>query len=83
MAVHVVLSSSNGREFTGGLAEFDVVANTVRRMILELESRFPGFGDYIERRMAIAIDGEIHQDAYAAELKPGSEVFLIPKIGGG
>ena len=83
MAVHVVLSSSNGRQFTGGLAEFDVAADTVRRMILELEARFPGFGDYIERRMAIAIDGEIHQDAYAAELKPGSEVYLIPKIGGG
>lgn len=83
MAVHVVLSSSNGREFTGGLAEFDVAADTVRRMILELEARFPGFGDYIERRMAIAIDGEIHQDAYGAALKPGSEVYLIPKIGGG
>ena len=82
MAIHVVLSSSSGREFTGGLAEFDVMANTVRRMILELEARFPGFGDYIERRMAIAIDGDIHQDAYA-ELKPGSEVYLIPKIGGG
>jgi molybdopterin synthase sulfur carrier subunit len=80
---HVVLASSNGREFTGGLAEFDVGATTVRRMILELEARFPGFGDFVERRMAIAIDGEIHQDSYAAELGPDTEVVLIPKIGGG
>ncbi len=80
---HVVLASSNGREFTGGLAEFDVGATTVRRMILELEARFPGFGDFVERRMAIAIDGEIHQDAYGAELGPDTEVVLIPKIGGG
>ena len=33
--------------------------------------------------MAVAIDGEIYQDAYSAELRPGSEIVLIPKIGGG
>ena len=33
--------------------------------------------------MAIAIDGEIFQDAYAAELRSDSEIELIPKIGGG
>jgi len=80
---HVVIAGSNGREFTGGASEFDVGATTVRRLILELDQRFPGLGDYVERRMAIAIDGEIHQDAYGAELGPDSEVYLIPKIGGG
>jgi molybdopterin converting factor small subunit len=80
---HVIITGSQGREFTGGAAEFDVGADTVRRLILELDSRYPGFGDYIDRRMAIAIDGEIHQDAYGAALKPDSEVCLIPKIGGG
>ena len=33
--------------------------------------------------MAIAIDGTIYQDAYGAEMIPDSEVYLIPKIGGG
>ena len=33
--------------------------------------------------MAVAIDGEIYQDAYSVELKPDSEIYLIPKIGGG
>jgi len=80
---HVVITGAHGREFTGGAGEFDVDADTVRRMILELDERYPGFGEFIDRRMAIAIDGEIHQDAYAAELRPDSEVFLIPKIGGG
>ena len=79
----VILSGSQGREFTGGLGEFDVAATSVRRLILELDQRFPGFGDYVDRRMAIAIDGEIHQDALFAPLAPDSEVFLIPRIGGG
>jgi hypothetical protein len=34
-------------------------------------------------RQAIAIDGEIHQDALFAPLGPASEVYLIPRIGGG
>jgi hypothetical protein len=33
--------------------------------------------------MAVAIDGEIFQDAYLAPLNPDSEIYLIPKIGGG
>jgi hypothetical protein len=29
--------------------------------------------------MAVAIDGEIFQDAYLAPLNPESEIYLIPK----
>jgi hypothetical protein len=39
--------------------------------------------DRVEERMAMAIDGEIYQDAYLAPLGPDSEIYLIPKIGGG
>ena len=52
-------------------------------MIFELDRRFPGLGRQIEESMAVAIDGEIFQDAYQASLNPDSEVVLIPKIGGG
>lgn len=79
---HVVLPS-DCLELTGGLAAFDVEADTVRRLITALDARFPGLGDYVDRRMAIAIDGEIHQDAWFSPIGPESEVFLIPKIGGG
>ncbi|HEX7760234.1 MAG TPA: MoaD/ThiS family protein [Caulobacteraceae bacterium] len=78
-----VVAPSDCRQFTGGLAEFDVEADTVRRLITALEARFPGLGDYIDRRMAIAIDGEIHQDAWSSPIGADSEVYLIPKIGGG
>jgi molybdopterin synthase sulfur carrier subunit len=79
----VVLAGIAARRWTGGLTEFDVEANTVRRMIMELDRRFPGLGNQIDEGMAVAIDGEIFQDAYQAPLKPDSEVVLIPKIGGG
>jgi hypothetical protein len=33
--------------------------------------------------MAIAIDGEVHQDALGEPLRADSEVVLIPRIGAG
>ena len=80
---HVVIAGASARRFTGGLSEFDVEANTVRRMITELERRFPRLGHQIDEGMAVAIDGVIYQDAYQTQLGPDSEVVLIPKIGGG
>ena len=80
----VVLSSgSAAQRFADGRTEFEVEATTFRRLVLELEQRFPGLGKQVEESMAIAIDGEIFQDAYAAKRKPDSEIYLIPKIGGG
>jgi molybdopterin converting factor small subunit len=79
----IVAACSSCRAFTGDITEFDVDARTVREAVRELDRRYPGLGEHIERRMAIAIDGEIHQDALFAPLAPASEVFLIPKIGGG
>jgi molybdopterin converting factor small subunit len=79
----VVITGTAARRFTGGQTEVEVEANTVRRMITELDRRFPGLGHQIDEGMAVAINGEIFQDAYQAPLEPDSEVVLIPKIGGG
>ena len=79
----VVISGSACQQFTGGRTELEVAATNFRRLVLELEERFPGLGKQVEEGMAVAIDGEIFQDAYAAKFGPDSEVVLIPKIGGG
>lgn len=76
-------SGSPCQHFIGGRTELEVEATTFRRLVRELDQRFPGMGKQVEEGMAVAIDGEIFQDAYAAELKPDSEIYLIPKIGGG
>ena len=79
----VHFSGQAARRFTGGATELEVEADTFRRMVLELDRRFPGLGRQIDESMAVAIDGEIFQDAYLAPLSPDSEIYLIPKIGGG
>jgi sulfur-carrier protein len=80
---HVVIAGNASRRLTGGVSELDVEATNFRRLVLELDRRFPGLGRQVEEGMAVSIDGEIYQDAYAAALKPDSEIYLIPKIGGG
>jgi len=60
-----------------------VEATTFRQLVRELDQKYPGLGTQVEEGMAVAIDGEIFQDAYHVALKPGSEIVLIPKIGGG
>ncbi len=79
----VVISGSACHRFTGGQSEFDVAASNFRQLVSELDGRFPGLGRQVEDGMAIAVDGEIYQDAYGVALPAGSEIVLIPKIGGG
>ncbi len=79
----VVSISSRFRDLTGGLDGLDVDARSVRELVRMLEARFPGLGALVEGEMALAIDGEIHQDALMEPLGPHSEVVLIPRISGG
>ncbi len=78
-----VVASSECWPFTGGASAFEIEAATVRDLIDALDVRFPGLGDFVDRRMAFAIDGEIHQNAWFSPIGADSEVYLIPKIGGG
>jgi molybdopterin converting factor small subunit len=79
----IIASGGSCHQFTGGKTEFELEATTFRQLIVELERKYPGLGSQVEEGMAVAIDGEIFQDAYQVKLKPGSEIVLIPKIGGG
>lgn len=79
------LTTISGRvgDFTGGLTAFDVEARSVRALIRELDQRFPGLGEFVDEQMAIAIDGEIFQDAMTLEIPADSEIVLIPRLSGG
>jgi sulfur carrier protein ThiS len=67
---------------TGGEREFQIPAATYRDLLLALESRFAGIGEVLER-CAVAIDGQIYQDAFLEPLNADSEVFIMQRIEGG
>ncbi|MGI9334445.1 MAG: MoaD/ThiS family protein [Gammaproteobacteria bacterium] len=79
---HVVLTG-NLRQFTGGQTEFDLPAVSVRKLFQALSERYPELAPHLEEGLAVAIDGEIFQDAWFEPIAPQAEVHLMPKIAGG
>ena len=80
----VVLSSGFSRRYTGGEREFAIEAKTMRDVLKELDRRYPGLHDHLVHETTVAIDGAIHDEpAYFQKVRPGCEIFLIPKLDGG
>jgi molybdopterin synthase sulfur carrier subunit len=81
--VRVVLASSFGSTLTGGVKEFSLEAKTLRDVIKALDERYPGLGEHLEEETTVAIDGDLYEVGYSQPVRPGCEVFFIPKIEGG
>ena len=79
---HVTLIG-NLRQFTGGVTELEVDAPNVRQLFARLAERFPDLGAHLQQGLAVAIDGQIYQDALLEPIPPGSEVHILPQIAGG
>ena len=79
---HVTLIG-NLRQFTGGVAEMHVEAGSVRQLFATLGKRYPALSPHLEQGLAVAIDGQIYQDALLQEIGPESEVHILPQIAGG
>jgi len=71
------------KQFTGGVSQIDVDAKNVRQLLRVLGERYPALAPHLVEGYAIAIDGEIFQDAWFAPIRPDSEVHLVPSIRGG
>lgn len=70
------------QSLTGGVHELDAAAGNIRDLLLALEERWPGASEKLAR-CAVAIDGQIYQDAFLEPLSADSEVFFMQRIEGG
>lgn len=80
---HVVLMGENLRQLTGGEVEMELAANSVRHLFRLLGERHPALAPHLEAGLAVAIDGQIYQDALFQDIGPDSEVHILPAIAGG
>ncbi len=78
-----ILLSSNLTPYTGGETELEIQVANVRQLFQALGERHPDLRPHLEMDLAVAIDGEVYQDALLAPIAGDSEVFLFPKIAGG
>lgn len=70
-------------QLTGGVAEFDLPVKSVQQLFAQLTERYPEIERHLAEGVAVAIDGQIYQDALFEPIAPDSEVFILPQIGGG
>ena len=65
------------------MSEVELDVANVRQMFAALAERYPELRDHLENEVAVAIDGEVYQDALLQAIGEESEVVLVPKIAGG
>jgi len=65
----------------GGKSKVEVGAKDIRELFRKLAEQYPGLEPWIERGIAVAIDGVIYRDTWGKKLPQGAEIFL-PRTGG-
>jgi sulfur-carrier protein len=78
-----VLIWSSLRSHTGGQANLQIEARTVRQLLDHLAATYPGLKPQLQRGVSVSIDGVIYRDGWLETLKPDSEVVLLPRMVGG
>ncbi len=78
-----VVLVGNLAQITGGVAEFQLSATSVKQLFEQLTELHPALARHLEDGVAVAIDGQIYQDTLLEPIGADSEVFLLPQIAGG
>jgi sulfur-carrier protein len=78
-----VVLVGNLAQITAGVAEFQISATSVKQLFEKLAELHPPLEPHLAEGIAVAIDGQIYQDALFQPIGPSSEVFLLPQIAGG
>ncbi|AZO07621.1 MAG: MoaD/ThiS family protein [Mesorhizobium sp.] len=58
-------------------------AKEIRAPSHKLAEQYPGIEPWIDREIAVAIDGTIYRDTWSKELPEWAEIFLLPRLAGG
>ena len=78
-----VVLTGNLKHYTGGETELELDVASVRQLFRQLGERYPDLAPHLEEGLAVAIDGQIYQDAWLEPIPPDGEVHLLPQIAGG
>lgn len=67
----------------GGAEQLDLKVEDYRGLMAELDRRFPGFREAIERDFAVVIDGDIINDPLLETIPVDGEIHFLHRLGGG
>ena len=75
--------SNELKPYTYGETQLALEVASVRELFEVLGDCYPDLQPHLEHGIAVAIDGEIYQDALLQPIGGDSEVLLFTKIAGG
>ncbi len=75
--------SGSLRAYAGGRDVFEVGGSNIRELLADLGAQCPTLKPYLDRGVAVAVDGELYRDAWFQPVKPDSEVYILPRAQGG
>ena len=79
------------QKLTDGVGQVEVGGTTLRQVIEELETNYPGMrarlvdeeDDRVRTDIAVAVNGEISREGLRRKVAEGSEIHFLPAISGG
>ncbi|HEX2431761.1 MAG TPA: MoaD/ThiS family protein [Aestuariivirgaceae bacterium] len=71
------------RSAAEGRDTVEVEAATIRELFSRLGKSYPGLKPFIDRGIAVSINGQIFRDSWSQSIPKGAEVYLLPRIAGG
>lgn len=71
------------KAYAGGREVFEVGGSNIRELLTDLGAQCPKLKPFLEKGVAVAIDGELYRDAWFQPVKPDSEVYILPRAAGG
>lgn len=80
--VEVTLWGSLGHA-AGGRSKLEIEARDIRELFRKLAEQFPGLQPWIDRGIAVSINGTIYRDTWSKALPKDAEIFLLPRLAGG
>lgn len=71
------------RTFADGQDVVEVEARSFKELLDRLSEAYPAMKPQFARGVSIAVDGLVYRDAWFTEIRPDSEVVLMPYMQGG
>ena len=78
-----VLFMGEVRQYTGDDDALEIEAPNVMQLFKKLGERYPRLAPVLETGFAVAIDGEVMEDALLQRIDDAKEIVLVPKMEGG
>ncbi|MEE2760594.1 MAG: MoaD/ThiS family protein [Pseudomonadota bacterium] len=71
------------RQYTGDDDSLEIEAPNVMQLFKKLGELYPRLAPVLETSFAVAIDGQVMEDALLQPIDDANEIVLVPKMEGG